>query len=201
MKKKDFKRISSEKDFVQMLKERNLYREDDVTFEELGSGKMYVYTGDNFEPDPDVLGDLELTGLLVDGTVRTEFLSISDVLEDIGVFCVSGDVTCKDLLYMTESTGVVVGGNLQVENVAFADCGNSVLQVNKDLRAKLFFNAQCSLEVAGKQDVGFDEDITAKQLATLGIHADDDDAVAEAISDYFEKYDGGASDDEDEDEA
>jgi len=189
MKKSQFKRIKTEKEFLQLLKAHKLYRAKDVTFEGLGDGNMYIYTGDDFEPDLELLEELEPSALLVIGNVESELLRISDILADFGVFCVTGNVSCTDMLYRTESTGVVIGGDLNIENIFYADCGNSVLQVNGGVHAKLFYNSQCTIEVGGKQSTTFDESITVKQLATLGIEAKNKDAINEAVRDYFGKYD------------
>jgi hypothetical protein len=159
-----------------------------VTFDDLGAANMYVYTGDDFQADPDVLGELELGALLVEGTVRAEYLRVSDILSDFGVFCVTGDVRCKDLLYMTESTGMCVGGDLVIENVFYSDCGNSVLQVNKDLTARLFFNSQCSVEVSGRTNVEHDEGIELEDLRSLGIEGSGDEPD-EIVRSYFDRYD------------
>lgn len=189
MKKSQFKRIKTEKEFLQLLKAHRLYRAKDVTFEGLGDGNMYVYTGDDFEPDLELLEELEPSALLVVGNVQTQLLRISDILIDYGVFCVTGNVTCDDMLYMTESTGVAIGGKLSVANIFYADCGNSVLQVNGEVHAKLFYNSQCTIEVGGKQTTAFDDSITVKQLATLGIAAKSKDEISEAVRGYFDKHD------------
>ncbi len=193
MKKSQFKRIATENEFLQLLKGHKLYRAKDVTFEGLGDGNMYVYTGDDFEPDLELLEDLEPSGLLIVGSVQTQLLRISDILVDFGVFCITGDVNCDDMLYMTESTAVVIGGTLNIENIFYADCGNSVLHVNAKVRAKLFYNSQCTIEVGGKQDTAFDDSISVKQLATLGIAAKNEGAINAAVRAYFDKY--GSSDD------
>ncbi len=187
MNKDQLKQIESEEELVRLLKQHGLFREDDVTFEELASGNMYVYTGDDFQVDAGVLADLEISALLVEGTVRVEDLRISDILPDYGVFCVTGDVRCKDLFYMTELTAVCVGGDLEIEHVFYADCGNSVLQVNKDLRARLFFNFQCSVDVRGRTNVEHDETISQEALGLLGISVADDERIGTAVRSYFER--------------
>lgn len=101
---------------------------------------------------------------------------------------------------MTESTGMVVGGDLTIENVFYADCGNSVLQVNGDLKAKLFYDSQCSIEVEGKTEVQHDESVTAAQLLALGIEAEGDDETNDAVRAYFDKYPGRDGDEEEEDD-
>lgn len=184
----DFQKIESEEEFVALLKKHDLFREDDVTFEDFGEN-MFAYTGDDFRVDAELFEELEISALLVDGNVRAEFLSVSDILPDFGVFCVTGDVRCKDLLYMTESTGMAVGGDLVIEHAFYSDCGNSVLQVNGNLSAKLLFNSQCSIDVKGKETSELDETVEAEQLGSLGITVGDDQSPAEAVRAYFDKYD------------
>jgi hypothetical protein len=188
VKRDDFKKIESEEEFVQLLKSRDLFREDDVTFDDLGADNMYLYTGDDFQIDADMLLDMQISALLVDGSVRAEFISVGDILPDFGVFCVTGDVRCKDFLYMTESTGMSVGGDLVIEHFFFSDCGNSVLQVNKSLRAKLFFNSQCSIDVRGEEDTQFDESATKQDLQSLGLDVSEEQRPAEAVRAYFDRY-------------
>ena len=188
MKSEHFKKVESEEELVKLLKKYELFREDDVTFDDLGSGAMYVYSGDDFTVDAAMLADMEVSALLIVGQVRAEFLSVADILEDFGVFCVTGDVRCKDFLYMTESTGVCVGGDLVVDNFFYADCGNSVLQVNKNLSAKLFFNSQCSIEVKGQETFEFDESIGRDEVQSLGLTIADDQDPGEAVVAYFDRY-------------
>ena len=180
--------IESEEALAKLLKEHDLFREEDVTFEDLGgTGNMYVYTGNDFRLDADMLAGLEVSALLIDGNFVTGRLSVSDILSDFGVFCVSGDVRCKDFKYVTESTGMVVGGNFIIDDIGYVDCGNSVLQVNKDLEAKLFFNAQCSVEVRGRQKVALDARGGGDALRSLGLALSENEAPAAAIRAYLER--------------
>lgn len=188
MNKGRLREIEEEDDFVELLKAHGLFREDDVTFDDLAAFRMYVYTGDDFEIDPDLFAELGLGALLVEGAVRTEYLRVSDIVSDCGVFCVTGDVRCKDLLYMTETTGVGVAGSLVIDNIFYADCGNSVLQVNKDLSARLLFNSQCDIEVAGRKTVEHDESLTKEDLASLGIAVSDDKSTDQLVRAYFHRY-------------
>jgi len=188
MTRDDFEEITSAEAFVERLKGHGLYREDDVTFEEIGEERMYVYQGDDFHVDAELLVSMDVCGLLIEGSVEVSLLSVSDVLPDFGVFCVTGDVRCEDMLCVTESTGVVVGGDLVIANAFYADCGNSVIQVNGDLRAKVFFNSQCSIDVHGTESTELDEGATAEQLAMAGIPVGDDEEPDDAVERYFDKY-------------
>lgn len=189
MNKEDFRKIESVEEFNELLQEHGLFREDDVTFESLDHGELYVFTGDGFEIDAELFEELEIAGLLVEGSVQMDYLSVSDLLPDLGVFCITGSVRCKDMMYATESTGMVVGGDLVIENLFYADCGNSVLQVNGDLTAKLLFNSQCSVEVRGKETTEYDESISAEQLAAIGLTVDQGGDPGDAVRSYFSKYD------------
>lgn len=188
MNKDQFKQIESEQAFVELLEQHGLFREDDVTFDDLGASNMYVYTGDDFEVDADVLAELELGALLIEGTVTADYLSVSDILPDFGVFCVTGDVRCKNLSYVTESTGMCIGGDLVIENFFFSDCGNSVLQVNKDLTARLFFNFQCAVEVRGRTNVEHDENITREDLVALGVAVPEDGRTNTAVRSHMRLF-------------
>ncbi len=185
---KNFRKIESEDEMLQLLKKYELFREDDVTFEDLAAENMYVYAGDDFAAEAEMLSELGLSALLVEGSVHVDYLSVGDILPDYGVFCVTGDVRCKDFYYATESTGMVVGGNLLVENALYADCGNSVLQVNKNFDAKLLFDSQCSIDVRGRERTEFDKSATPAQLQALGIDTTDGQTPAEAVRAYFQKY-------------
>jgi hypothetical protein len=180
-------RIASEAEFVALLKKHGVFREDDITFDDLGEN-MYVYTGDDLRVDAGQFEDLEVSALLVVGNVRAEFISVGDILPDYGVFCVTGDVRCKDMLCMTESTGMVVGGDLLIEHAIYSDCGNSVIQVNGNLSAKLFFNSQCSIDIRGTEATELDESAGAEELVAFGISVDDGQRPAEAVREYFGKY-------------
>ena len=149
---------------------------------------MYVYRGDDFHVDADLLASMDISGLLVEGSVEVDLLSISDILPDFGVFCVTGDVRCAAMICVTESTGVAIGGDLVIGTAFYADCGNSVVQVNGDLRAKVFFNAQCSIDVRGTESTELDEGATAEQLAMAGIPVGDDEEPDDAVERYFDKY-------------
>lgn len=188
MKREDFEEVTSAKAFVERLEGHGLYREEDVTFEEIGEDRMYVYRGDDFHVDADLLASMDISGLLVEGSVEVDLLSVSDILPDFGVFCVTGDVRCMDMLCVTECTGMAVGGDLVIGNAFYADCGNSVIQVNGDLRAKVFFNAQCSIDVHGTESTELDEGATAEQLAMAGIPVGDDEEPDDAVERYFDKY-------------
>jgi hypothetical protein len=180
-----FKKIESEDEFVQLLKEHGLYREDDITFDDLGAYNMHVYTGDDFVVDRKVFEDLELGSLLIVGSVRADSFRVSDVLNDYGVLCVTGSLQCRDMLYMTESTSVGIGQDLVIENYFYSDCGNSGLQVNGDLSAKLFFNFQCAIEVRGEQKTQLDERATAEDLRSLGLAVADDERPNDVLMRYF----------------
>ena len=104
MNRDDFKKLESEEEFALLLKKHDLFREDDVTFEDLGEDNIYLYSGDDFRVDAEMLAAMEISALLVDGTVRVDSVSVSEILPDYGVFCVTGDLQCKDMLYVTEST-------------------------------------------------------------------------------------------------
>ncbi len=186
MKKADFKSIESEEQFVELLKKHTLYREDDVTFESLGAEGMYVYSGDDFRVDEGLLADMGMSALLIVGNVEAELLSIGTILCDYGVFCVTGDLRCRDMHYCTESTGVSIGGNLEIENLLYADCGNSVLQVNGDLRAKLAFISQCSVDILGSNQAQFDEDLSVSDLASIGLPSDGEQEPDDIVRAYFE---------------
>lgn len=97
----------------------------------------------------------------------------------------TGDLRCKDLFYCTESTGVSIGGNLTVDQLFYADCGNSVLQVNGNLSAKVVFISQCSVEVGGKEKAEFSNKITMEDLQTMGISVKDHSYPEKAIRGYF----------------
>lgn len=189
MKQGDFEEIASAEAFGERLKGHGLFREEDVTFEDIGEERMYVYRGNDFHVDPELLASMDISGLLVEGSVTVDFLSVSEVLPDFGVFCVTGDLRCTDMLCVTESTGVVIGGDLVITNAFYADCGNSVIQVNGDLRAKVFFNAQCSIDVRGTEAVELDEGATAEQLSMAGIPVGDDEDPDDAVERFFDKYD------------
>ncbi len=186
MERSQLQRIGSEDEFVALLKKHDLFREDDITFDDLGEN-MYVYTGDDLRVDAGQFEELEVSALLVVGNVRAEFISVGDILPDYGVFCVTGDVRCKDMLYMTESTGMVVGGDLLIEHAFYSDCGNSVLQVNGNLSAKLFFNSQCSIDIRGTETSELDESAGANELVAFGIDVEDGQRPAEAVREYFGK--------------
>lgn len=181
-----FKKIESEDEFVELLKKHDLFREDDVTFDDFDEQNNYVYTGDDFRVDPSILDELEIFALLIEGNVEAELLIVSDILADFGVLCVTGNVHCQNLDYRTESTGVVVGGNLEVDKIFIADCGNSVLQVNGDFNAKLGYVAQCSVEVRGQETFGHDDSVTLDDLRALGVNVDGHDDPQDAIDAHFE---------------
>jgi hypothetical protein len=186
MKEADFKKIESEDAFVQLLKEHDLYREDDVTFDDVGAYNMHVYTGDDFVVDRALFEALELGSLLVVGSVRADSFRVSDILNDYGVFCVTGSLRCRDMLYMTESTGVGIGKDLVIENVFYSDCGNSGLQVNGNLDAKVFYNFQCAVEVRGTQTVQLDREASADDLRAFGLAVTDGERPNETLMRYFE---------------
>ena len=185
MNKANFKQIDSEEAFVEILKQHQLFREDDVVFDDLSDGKLYVYTGDDFQVDTDLLESMEIGGLLVEGSVRAESISVSDILGDAGVFCVTGDLRCRDMLYMTEMTGVGIGQDLVIDNFFYSDCGNSGLQVNGNLTAKLFFNFQCEIDVRGEENVQLDESASADELVALGLPVADGERPNAALQRYF----------------
>lgn len=182
------KKIETEAEMVALLKEHDLYVEDDVTFDSFDFGNMYLYTGDDFELDADKLSALEISALLIRGSVRAEYFNVSDVLGDTGVFCVTGNVHCQDMLYMTECTSVMVGGDLVIGGVCYADCGNSGLHVHGSLRSKLLFNFQCSIEVRGVEAAELDRDASPDQLQALGIVLAPDQRPAAAVREYFRRY-------------
>jgi hypothetical protein len=187
MNRAEFQKIESEDEFVALLKKHDLFREDDITFDDLGED-MYVYTGNDFRVDAALFEELEFSALLVVGNVVADFISVTDILGDSGAFCVTGNMRCKDLFYMTESTGMGVGGNLVIENIFYSDCGNSGLQVNGDLTAKLFFNFQCDIDVRGQETIEFDESATAEELASFGITVGEGQRPMAAAREYFRKY-------------
>ena len=114
-----FEKTESTEDFTGRLREHGLFRDDDVTFDDFGDA-MYVYEGDDFSVDAELFAELEISSLLVKGDVRGEYLAVQDILPDYGVFCVTGSVRLRDMSYATESTGVVIGGDLEVSNVFYA---------------------------------------------------------------------------------
>ncbi len=185
MKREDFRAIGSGEEFAELLKTYGLYREDDVTFDELDDGTNYVFVGDDFHIDAEIFETLDLGSILVEGNVTLDFLSIGDVLPDFGVFCVTGNVQCKDMQCCTESTGVSIGGDLTVTNVFYADCGNSVIQVNGDFKAKVLFVAQCSVEVAGEEVSEFDDEVTLSELESIGLPIAGHSKANSAIEAYF----------------
>jgi len=189
MQRGNFEEVRSTKAFIERLEGHGLFRKEDVTYEEIGEDRMYVYRGDDFHVDAELLASLEISALLVEGSVDVDLLSVSDILPDFGVFCVTGDVRCTDMLCVTESTGMAVGGDLVIANAFYADCGNSVIQVNGDLRAKVFFNAQCSIDVRGTESIELDEGATPEQLSMAGIPVGDDEEPDDAVERFFEKYD------------
>ncbi|MEM9072744.1 MAG: hypothetical protein AAGE52_29835 [Myxococcota bacterium] len=182
-----FVEVASLEEFEATLRNHKLYREDDVTFDDLAAGKMYVYRGDDFVVDSELLESLDISALLIEGSIEAAFLSVGAIFPEIGVLCVTGDVGCKDMLCMTESTGMVVGGSLHISNAFYADCGNSVIQVNGNLTAKLFYNTQCSVDVHGEEKVELDESVSAEQLAALGINVGEDQDTAEAVEAYLDQ--------------
>lgn len=178
----ELEKIGSE-EFVTLLKRHELFREDDVTFDDIDDGAKYRYVGDDFIIDKDALEKLDVEGLLIVGNLEIDFLDVNDVLSDYGVLCVTGDVTCENFVYMTESTGVSIGGNLVVKKAFFADCGNSVLQVNGDFVAELLCNSQCSVDVGGEER--YEEKTTEELAQALGL--DVEDYADDAIQSYFEE--------------
>ena len=80
-----------------------------------------------------------------------------------------------------------IGGNLVIENFYYADCGNSVLQVNKNLSAKLFFNSQCSVEVKGQENCQFDESVSREEIESLGLAVPEDTNLDDAIRAYLKR--------------
>ncbi len=192
MDRSKFRKIETEEEFVVLLKQHDLFREDDVTFDAFDEGGMYVYSGDDFELDEEALAEFELSALLVEGSVHADLFAVSNVLGDCGVFCVTGDVRCKDFFYMTEMTGVGIGGNLTIENFYYSDCGNSGLEVKGDLRAKLFFNSQCEVEVHGSTEVEVDEVALRRDAAAgmeilrgFGLEVADGENASEVVREYF----------------
>lgn len=191
MRPENFQPVEDESTFAALLKEAGLFREDDVTFEDFGEA-MFVYTGDDFSIDAALFESMEISSLLVKGSVTVDRLSVSEILGDLGVFAVTGNVHCKDMLYMTECTGVVIGGGLEISNAFYADCGNSVLQVGRDASARLFFNPQCTIDVHGDSRFELDEEASAEEVAALlGVDADADADVDEMIQAYFETQASG----------
>lgn len=166
--KASFNRID-QSDFVAQLKKNNLFRDNDLTFEELEDHGNYVYIGDDFSVEVDLLDELEVTGLLIIGDLEVDNLSIGEIFPDFGVFCVTGDVRCKNFLFRTETVGVSIGGDVHVENIFYADCSNSVLQINGNLDARVSFNAQSLIEVRGTTKLEFSEkNLTVKDLQAIG---------------------------------
>ncbi|MEM9189933.1 MAG: hypothetical protein AAGF12_12195 [Myxococcota bacterium] len=186
MNREDFKKIETQDEFVALLKKHDLFREDDVTFDDIEEDGMYTFTGNGFQLDAALLDSLEISALLVEGDVTVESLSVNDILPDFGVFCVSGHVHCKDFYCATESTGVSIGGNLSVSHIFYADCGNSVVQVNGDLTAKVLFVSQCLVEVRGDEKSEFDQSVSNSDLAALGLTTEEGEKAEKAIAAYFE---------------
>lgn len=185
MQRSAFRLVESEEEFVALLREHDLFREDDVVFDDLAVDNNYVYVGDDFEVDPEMLEEMGIGGLLIIGSVRVDSLRVSDILGDAGVFCVTGNLSCRDMLYMTEMTGVGVGGNLVVENAFYADCGNSGLQVNGNLSARILFNFQCEIDVRGEETSEYDESATLEELQSLGIPTTETNTPNDAMQRYF----------------
>lgn len=190
MKTEDLKPTSPE-DFESLLRAHNLFREDDITFDDLEED-LFVYTGNDFEIDASVLDSMHIQGLIIVGDLKVDFLDVSSALGDFGVLCVTGDVKCKDMLYMTECTSVCVSGNLTIDEVFYADCGNSGLHVHKKITSKLFYNSQCDVDGEESLQFEFDESVTDEDLVSAfpGVKATDgDDSQYEAIRAYFrERY-------------
>lgn len=189
MRRDKFREIETEEEFVALLKEHDLFREDDVTFDDLGVGRRYVYTGDDFAVDVELFEGMDICGLLVEGSVTLDYLRVSDITPEMGVFCVTGDLRCKDMLFMTECSSVAVAGDVVIDNVFYADCGNSGLEVNGNLTAKLFFDFQCSTNVRGKESFEHDSRVSEQTLAALGVTFAEGQQSSEAVRAYFNKYD------------
>lgn len=188
MKREKFREIESEDELIALLRQHRLFRDDDVTFEDLAGDKMYVYSGDDFSVDIPMLENMEPSAILIEGDVEVDYLSISDVLGDFGVLCVTGDIRCKDFFCGTESTGLSIGGDLHIANLGYLECGNSVVQVNGNIHAKLFYISQCSVEVEGEEKVEFDESASDNELRSLGLEFEDGEAD-EALQAYFQGLD------------
>jgi len=76
--------------------------------------------------------------------------------------------------------------DLVIENIFYADCGNSVLQVNKNVTAKLFFESQCSVDVRGELNSQFGERVSKEGIKSLGIAVLAEQSEDEANRAYFE---------------
>ena len=99
-----------------------------------------------------------------------------------------GDVRCGDLRYCSECTGMAIGGALEVRNLFYTDCGNSVLQVKGDFSARHACVVQCSIEVRGEER--FENGEADRIAEALGIdlepYGGDADEALEAYLDQRE---------------
>lgn len=178
--------IQSEEEFIALLRARGFYRDDDVTFEDLGEFGMAVFAGDELARHVESLDGLEIGALLVEGSLAMDRLDVSAIIGDFGVLCVTGDVRCRDLLYMTESTSLCVGGDLEIEHIYYGDCGNSALYVAGALRAQLFYNYNCEVEIVGEEHIAHEDEVSPAELEALGVSVASGEDPDDALRRYFQ---------------
>lgn len=179
---------TSPEEFESLLRAHNLFIEDDITFDDLEED-LFVYRGNDFRIDPAVLASMDISGLLILGDVTVDFLNVTSVIGDFGVFCIAGDLKCEDMLYMTECSSVCVTGDLKIGGIFYASCGNSGLHVHKRITSKLFENFQCDVDGEESLESEFDESSTDEELklAFPSLDLDGAESRYKAIRSYFEK--------------
>ncbi|MEM9860056.1 MAG: hypothetical protein AAF938_00470 [Myxococcota bacterium] len=172
MNKDNLSQVETPEAFEELLRKHGLFREDDVTMDDLGSENMWVYTGNDFAIDPEFMASLELSEFLIVGDLSVERFDVAAALDDYGVFAVTGNLTCQDLIYATECTALSIAGDLHISRVAYLNCGNSVLQVNGNLTVGLFYDDQCSIDVRGEEKSKLDRNSSVDDIAAhLGVEA------------------------------